>query len=273
MSPVPRSALAAASSVIDAGRVRLRDAGSSRTVPTALTTTLAKGSPMATTGGAASFDHESHLPEQRWPRLVEAGAPVAGWVRRGTQVKAVNNFGTLMTYSRVPTDAPSVPGSSWTNLDLCGGWWRPWRDRSGSSVREDDVTVERVLAGEKLCGEIIADSSGLNPFMPSPDDVRALVGRAAGFELRVRPFESDHWTDRWRCWLAPSVMLGEVVDLDQVASFFRRAGVDSEIAAIRGAAQLWLPAVEDFDVTLSAAVRGLVLGYPPASAVSLLHRR
>jgi hypothetical protein len=238
-----------------------------------LNTTLRKAKPMSTNGRDASFTHESHLSEERWPQLAEAGTPLAGWVHRGTQVKAVNIHGTLMTYSRVPADEPAIAGSSWTNLDLCGGWWRPWQDPIRSSVRECDVIVERVLAGRKLCGEVIADSSGLNQFMPSPDDVRELVGQPQGFELRIRPFPSQYWTDRWRCWLAPTATLAEVIDLDEIVSFYERAGLEWAVTGLQDAAQLWLPDVENFDETLSAAVCGLVLGYPAASTISLLRRR
>jgi hypothetical protein len=225
---------------------------------------------MSTSGHAWSFDHESHLPEERWPRVAEAGRALPGWVRRGSQVKAVNTHGTLMTYPRVPTGAPSVAGSSWTNLDLCGGWWRPWRGRLGASVGDHEVIVQRVLRGAKLCGEIIADSSGTNPYMPTPDDVRNSVGQTAGFELRVRPFPHESWTDRWRCWLAPTLTLGQLVDVGAVAAFYRRAGFAWQAAAVEDAASLWLPDIEDFERTLCSAVCGLVLGYPPASTVSLL---
>jgi hypothetical protein len=76
---------------------------------------------MSCTADVARFEHESHLPEERWPRPPKPAPRFRGGFN-DTRVKAVNSYGTLTTYSRVPTGAPAVAGSSWMNLDLCGGW-------------------------------------------------------------------------------------------------------------------------------------------------------
>jgi hypothetical protein len=217
----------------------------------------------------ASFPHESHLDPIRWLRLVERDQPVPGWVQRGSQVKAINGQVTIATYHGVPEAAPLPYGSSWSNLDHCGGWTRKWFRSDDTAVVSDLALIERVVAGVKLCGQALASVDGSSQWDPSLSDIEALVGGAPGFELRI----ADHFRPGLvTVWVAPRRLLGEMLDVEPVADFYDRFGAGDEIRQLAG---LYLPEVQahagewmDIFEPFSAPQVGLVLGYPPASTVS-----
>jgi hypothetical protein len=214
----------------------------------------------------ASFPHESHLNPIRWPRLVERDHPVPGWVQRGSQVKALNGWGTINTYSGVPQQAPLPHGSSWSNLDHCGGWTRKWFRPDDTAVNSDLDLVERVLAGRKLCGQAMASVDGSTRYSsPALDDIKALVAGAPEFELRIEPhfFLEDHVF----AWVAPRRRLSELVDIDEMAEFYDGLpGWSGE--AVRDFGDTYLPDASDFSVKIQM-LTGLLLGYPPASTAAL----
>ncbi len=216
-------------------------------------------------GVVTTFVHASHLPPERWPRLVERGAELPGWVRRGNVVKAVNEGLTLHTYTIPSRPAPMPDGFSWTNLDLCGGWSRPW------GVDENEVILRRVLSGEKICGGLAAlKEGGLREWRKCPDiaEVRDRVAARPGFSL----VESDPLVDgeTVRCWVAPECSLGDAVPLDEIAAWYEALGEPRCAELVRLAGDLWLPdRAKDFDDGYWM-ITGVVLGYPPASTAALL---
>jgi hypothetical protein len=231
-----------------------------------------------------TFDHESHLDPLKWRRITENGVQIPGWVQYKNQVKAVTSACTFNTYVTPERAAPTLPGYSWSNLDVCGGWSRDWC-LNGTKVNEDEVILRRVLAGRKVCGSLLARRDDEDPTHFSTldlDIVRDSVAERPQFELAETPFlDRDGQVRRlWdgrpvrdvvRCWVAPRKTLGEVIPIVDVANWYDR--IDNPMAAesVRAARDLYLPDladrydVDDEDGTRSFAVTGLILGYPPAS--------
>jgi hypothetical protein len=227
------------------------------------------------TASQASFPHESHLDPARWPQLVERGEPVPGWVQRGSQVKAINGRLTIATYHGVPQRGsiyghqPLLPyGSSWSNLDHCGGWQRDWVRPDGSQVDSDLDLVERVLAGRKLCGQAIAIVDGSSPhapYHPALADIEALVAAAPEFDLRIEPHPSEGLVF---AWVAPRRHLSELVGMALVADFYDWLGWELVAEAVWDFGDTYLPDASDFSVKIQM-LTGLLLGYPPASTAAL----
>jgi hypothetical protein len=183
--------------------------------------------------------------------------------------KVYNN--TYRTY-RVPELAAPVPnGSSWTNLDLCGGWGRTWV-AGIRTVNNDEVILRRVLAGKKLCGSVmayVAPESGYP--LPVLDDVRRKVAKYPDLELVETP---HFWgPNTVICWIAPRKSLGEAIDVNTLADWYDAIGLKYDAALLRDAYELWLPSLSgwtyDIECTGSCAITGAVLGYPPASTAGL----
>jgi len=213
----------------------------------------------------ATFAHTSHLSPERWPRLVERGVELPGWVQRGNVVKAVNEWCTLHTYTIPSRAAPMPEGCSWTNLDLCGGWQRPW------GIGEDEVILRRVLNSEKICGSFLAledEKARTWQKLPNIESVRQQVQAHHDFELVEggphQTLENIVW-----CWVAPKCSLRDAVSLDEIAAWYEAVGWPRGAELIKAAGGLWLPdRAEDFDQHWE--ITGLVLGYPPASTAALL---
>jgi len=236
----------------------------------------------------AFFPHESHLDATRWPQLTERGRLVRGWVSRGQQVKAVSGRWTHHTYITPTLAAPTPTGSSWSNLDLCGGWRRDWMCPEGLT-NEDWVILHRVVSGDKLCGAFLARTPSDSPSNFSRLDlatVRTIVDAHVDFQLVETPFlnrDGQPWTlqdgtvvtDVVRCWIAPRATLGSACDVDEVARWYEAIGLEGEADALVDAASTYLPDLANrFDAQAPAgpasfAITGLVLGYPPGSTASL----
>jgi len=234
-----------------------------------------------------TFPHESHLDANRWPQLRERGRLVPGWVGRGRQVKALTSLCTHVTYTTPTLAAPAPTGSSWSNLDLCGGWRRNWTS-GGVPVDEDWVTLHRVVSGDKLCGAFLAHTPSDSPSNYSRLDlatVRATVEANVDFQLVEAPFfdrDGQPWTlrdgtvvtDVVRCWIAPRATLDSACDVDEVARWYEAIGADGDAAALVDAAGTYLPDLADrYDAQdpagpVSFAITGLVLGYPPGATAS-----
>jgi len=204
-----------------------------------------------------TFEHGSHLD---WPQVVENGSPVAGWVRRGSQVKAMtaradSGCCTVLTYSRVPLDAPTPRGFSWTNLDLTIAA-RAWRDDSGNRVSVSEVNLRRVLAGLKIAGHI-----------PGSQVDGALIARAREMVDATPGFVMTTHTGvrGTSIWIAPDANLGDVVDIPLLRDFYTLNGLPW---ALDGAEDIYLPAEGQTFDTHTSGITGAILGYPPASTVS-----
>lgn len=231
-----------------------------------------------------TFDHESHLDPLKWRRITENGAEIPGWVTYKNQVKAVSSGRTFNTYVTPKLLAPTLPGFSWSNLDVCGGWGRDWH-MNGTKVNEAEVNLRRVLSGQKVCGSLLARKDDEDPTYYSTldlDVVRDSVATHPQFELVETQFldmDSQVWR-LWdgrparnvvRCWVTPRKTLGELVPIDDIANWYD--SIDNRMAAesVRAARDLYLPDLADrYDVahengTRSFAVTGLILGYPLAS--------
>lgn len=235
-----------------------------------------------------TFLHESHLDAVRWPQLKERGRLVPGWVIRGRQVKAVTGRWTHQTYVTPTLTAPVPTGSSWSNLDLCGGWNRDWT--SGDvSVDHNWVTLHRVVSGAKLCGAFFACAPSDSPSGFSRLDlttVRATVAANVDYQLVESPlvgldgqprtqYDGTVITDTVTCWVAPRATLGGACDVDEVARWYDAIGSDYDAASLVDAARIYLPDLanrfdaQDPEGAASFAITGLVLGYPPSSTASL----
>ena len=245
-----------------------------------------------------TFDHDSHLDPAKWLRVTEKGVEIPGWVYCKNQIKAVRANGTFRTYVVPKLPAPVPTGSSWNNLDLCGGWSRRWHIDQ-TPVDEDGANLRRVLAGEKLCGSIIArqeDEERTLEYALDLAAVREAVAKKTGFDLVITPFLDTEgqpmqwWTgnplggkpiggkpikDIVRCWIAPRRTLGEAVNLPEIAEWYDAGGNHRAAQAIRSAKDLYLPDLaerydaQDADGLESYAITGLILGYPPASTNAL----
>jgi hypothetical protein len=236
-----------------------------------------------------TFDHESHLDPLKWRRITENGAEMPGWVTYKNQVKAVSSGRTVITYVTPELAAPTLPGSSWNNLDVCDGWHRDWR-LNGTKVSEHEVILRRVLAGQKICGAFLArkeeeEEEGSYWSTLGLDVVRDSVAQHPQFELVETPFlDRDgqvrrHWDGRpirdvVRCWVAPRKTLGEMVPIVDVTNWYDSVDKPTAATSVRAARDLYLPDLADrYDIdqengTRSYAVTGLILGFPPASTVA-----
>jgi hypothetical protein len=202
-------------------------------------------------------------------------------------VKAVTSRCTHITYTIPTLAAPAPTGSSWSNLDLCDGWYRNWT--SGDElVDENWIILHRVVSGDKLCGAFLARTPSDSPTNFSRLDlatVRATVDANVDFQLVETPFldrDGQPWTqwdgtivtDVVRCWIAPRATLGGACDVDEVARWYEAIGADGDAAALVDAAGTYLPDLADrYDAQdpagpVSFAITGLVLGYPPGSTAS-----
>lgn len=203
-------------------------------------------------------------------------------------MKAVTSRWTHHTYTTPTLAAPVPTGSSWSNLDLCGGWRRDWTS-GGVPVDDDWVILHRVVSGDKLCGAFLACAPSDSPSNYSRLDlatVRATVEEHVDFQLVEAPFldlDGQPWTqwggtvvtDIVRCWVAPRATLGDACDVDEVARWYEAIGEDYDAASLVDAASTYLPDLANrFDAQniggpASFAITGLVLGYPPGSTASL----
>ena len=226
-----------------------------------------------------NFEHESHLSPRTWQRITENGVEIPGWVQRNNLVNAVDSERIIRTYLTPVRPAPTLHGFSWNNLDVCGGWFRDWH-LNGAKVSENEVILRRVLAGQKVCGSLIArkaDEEKSQFSAPDLNMVRSLVARQPEFELVETPFlrylrwDGQPVRDIVRCWVAPRKALGEVVPIDDVADWYDSISKPTAERTVREARDLYLPDMADrYDVghvngTRSYAVTGLILGFPLAS--------
>lgn len=214
------------------------------------------------------FSHESHL---AWDQLDERGDLLPGWVTRGSQVKAVNEHITLRTYSGVVSDAPLPDGFSWANLDLCGGWSRGWLTTDGDRAYDSAALPARVMSGKKIAG---STHGYTNASWLAADWLERIVEKVEstpGYTVNVS--RSAHGSDTARAvWIAPDNYLGEVVDLAPIREFYAIYGFGPH--ALDGAEDIYLPAQgTDFAFDAHGAlITGLILGYPPASTLSIVLR-
>jgi hypothetical protein len=193
-----------------------------------------------------------------------------------------------MTYTTPTITTPAPTGSSWSNLDLCGGWRRGWTS-GGEPVSDDWVILHRVVSGNKLCGAFFARTPSDSPSNFSRLDlatVRATVEANVDFQLVESPLvglDGRPWTqydgtvitDTVMCWVAPRATLGGACDVDEVARWYETIGLEGEADALVAAASTYLPDLanrfdaQDPEGPASFAITGLVLGYPPESTASL----
>jgi hypothetical protein len=130
------------------------------------------------------------------------------------------------------------------------------------------VLVGWVLSGAKLAGLAIARTGDDWPWLPHVNEIDALVAGTPGFVLRVTPHRQAG-SVAVRCWIAPDAQLGDLVDIEAMARFYRRQfGAGDHL---RRAAAIYLPGASDYETT-EPEVRGLILGYPPASTMARFSR-